>query len=62
MFSYCLKLKTSSEIGTKSKGHADALTVSRKARKRMTKVTSKQTCIRYISTTLSYFVAPASRN
>lgn len=64
MFSYCLRLKTSSGIETKrARVHGPTVRslvlpapVSAKAKKRTTSVVSKQTSIRYISTTLSYSV------
>src|SRR5215204_2507337 len=61
MFSYCLKLKTSKEMGTKSKSR-DGLMYALKASKRMNSVTRKHACIRYISATLSYLVAMLSKN
>jgi hypothetical protein len=57
MFLYCLRLKMRSEMGTKRKSHEDRILIlSMKARKRITNVTKKQTCMSYISATLAPFV------
>src|SRR5918995_2812140 len=62
MFWCCLRLKMRNEAGTKSKSQDLVAILPLKASKRMTKVTKKQPCIRYISATLSYFVMPPNRS
>jgi len=61
MFSYCLKLNTRNEIGTKKRSHG-LLVPALNARTRTANVTRKQTCMRYISATLSYPVMRPNKN
>jgi hypothetical protein len=62
MFSYCLKLKTRNETGTKRRSHDDDPMTLSLTSKRMTNVVRRQIYTRYISTTLSYFVMLPSRS